>query len=195
MTGRYPLTWPEGWPRTRYPDPAGNKFGDNNTVYKASNGLYHNLALMGVEDIQLSSDMQLRLDGMPRSGQRMPDDAGVAVYFTRAGEKLVIACDLYMHIEDNIRAIALIVESMRRIERYGGDKMMKRAFTGFTAIEGPDAIRKEDWWQVLGVPPHSDREAAETSYRNLARKAHPDAGGSDAAMARLNKAIQEARTR
>ena len=28
MTGRYPLTWPEGWPRTRWPDPAGNKFGN-----------------------------------------------------------------------------------------------------------------------------------------------------------------------
>lgn len=194
MTGRYPLDWPMGWPRTSNPWPAGNKFG-NNSIWKAARGLHAELERMGAEDINLSSDLQLRNDGMPRSSQSVPRDTGVAIYFTRDGEKLVIACDIYNRCEDNIRAIALIIESMRRIERYGGDKMMKRAFTGFTAIEGPDAIRKEAWWEVLGVIETTRQEVVERVYKILAKKAHPDAGGSADEMARLNKAIQEARER
>lgn len=194
MTGRYPLDWPMGWPRTPDPWPAGNKFGDN-TIWKASRGLHAELERMGAEDIQMSSDLVLRLDGMPRSGQSVPRDTGVAIYFTRDGEKLVIACDLYNRCEANIRAIALIVESMRRIERYGGDKMMKRAFTGFAQITGPQAATIKPWWMVLGVNSDCDLWDAEAAFREKAKTAHPDAGGSADAMARLNKAIQEARER
>jgi curved DNA-binding protein CbpA len=41
---------------------------------------------------------------------------------------------------------------------------------------------------VLGVGQHAPRAQIEAAYRELARKAHPDTGGSNAAMARLNAA-------
>ena len=192
MTGRHPLTWPEGWPRTRKPQPAGNTFGKTNTLWKAAISIHSQLELMGAEDVQLSSDLQLRNDGMPRSGQRLVLDPAVAVYFTRDGENLVIACDLYDRIEANMRAVALIVESTRRIERYGGDRMMKRVYTGFLQITGPVS---EPWWEVLCCKQDADMHTVDFCYRNLVKTAHPDAGGSDKAMERLNKAIQEARVR
>lgn len=195
MTGQYPLTWPAGWPRTEHPEYAGAKFGSNLTIERARTGLYRELGLMGASDVQLSSNLELRLDGMPRSGQRRISDAGVTVYFERGGEDLVLACDLYENVEDNIRALALVVESMRRVERYGGDRMMERVFTGFARIEGPKADREEPWWEVLGLTRDTAIIVVEATYRSLAKKLHPDGGGSETAMARLNKAIQEARKR
>jgi curved DNA-binding protein CbpA len=46
---------------------------------------------------------------------------------------------------------------------------------------------------VLKVPPDATLAQAEAAYRALAKSAHPDHGGSDEAMARLNDAIATAR--
>lgn len=197
MTGHYPLDWPLGWPRTPDPQPAGSRFGQGLSIERARRGLYQELERLGAEDVRLSSNLQLRIDGMPKSGQRAPDDPGVAVYFTRDGADLVIACDLYNRCEHNLRALALVIESMRRIERYGGDKMMERTFTGFTALPPPSTgPQKRPWHEVLNVLPDAPIEVAEAAYRHLAKQRHPDApGGSDEAMAELNQGIKEARER
>jgi hypothetical protein len=47
-------------------------------------------------------------------------------------------------------------------------------------------------WRVELDHPYTLAEA-EAMYRHLAKKAHPDVGGSNEAMARLNRAIAEAR--
>ena len=193
MTGQYPLSWPQGWPRTTNPTSAGDRFGYNLTIAKARDGLYLELARMGAKDIRLSSDLALRLDGYPRSSQRGYSDAGVAVYFTRNGEKLVLACDLYTHVEDNMRALALVIESMRRVERYGGDKMMSRVFTGFTALPPPRGHRARFWWHVLGVRQNATWKEISASYKDLAKRAHPDVGGDPEEMTEINRALQEAR--
>lgn len=50
------------------------------------------------------------------------------------------------------------------------------------------------WRQVLGVSAtERDMSVIKTAYRKLAQSAHPDRGGSDAAMSRLNQAIAQAR--
>jgi hypothetical protein len=48
---------------------------------------------------------------------------------------------------------------------------------------------------VLGLLPGADLEVAEAAYRTLARRHHPDRGGSLDVMRRLNWAIQEIRER
>jgi hypothetical protein len=51
-----------------------------------------------------------------------------------------------------------------------------------------------DWWrEALGLGPDATRAQADSAWRTLARKAHPDLGGSTERMARLNAARDEAR--
>jgi hypothetical protein len=54
--------------------------------------------------------------------------------------------------------------------------------------------QRSGWRRVLGVPMGElDVRAIKQAYRKLAQRAHPDHGGSDAAMARLNNAFAQAR--
>jgi DnaJ-class molecular chaperone len=72
---------------------------------------------------------------------------------------------------------------MRGIERWGASDMMERAFSAFEALPPP-----RSHWETLGIRPGSSADAIQAAYRAKARAAHPDAGGSDAAMAELNSA-------
>lgn len=45
-----------------------------------------------------------------------------------------------------------------------------------------------DLYAVLGLEPTADSASVRSAYRTLARTSHPDAGGSQAAMIRLNEA-------
>ncbi len=45
-----------------------------------------------------------------------------------------------------------------------------------------------DHYTVLGVTPSADRRAIQFAYRALARRCHPDFGGDERTMARINEA-------
>jgi len=141
--------------------------------------------------VVLSTNIPLRRDGIPYAGQAQPQDPGVSIYFVRNGKRLVIACDCWDRVEDNLHSINLSVGAMRGLERWGCSDILDRAFTGFAALPPPE--QKSNWWDVLGVDPRDSLAFIETSYRNRARYAHPDAGGSTDKMARINCAIEEAR--
>jgi len=72
------------------------------------------------------------------------------------------------------------------MERHGAKQMIKAMFRGFQALPSPD-----DWRAILGNP--QTLAEAEAAYRDRARSAHPDAGGSHDTMARLNAARDAAR--
>jgi len=196
MTAGFPLQWPPGWPRTRPQDRAwslpGGRAANWNQVVKR---LRQELERLGVSHVVLSTDQPIRQDGHPYQAPRRIDDPGAAVYFTRNGKPLVIAQDRYELLVDNIRSIAIAIEHMRGLERHGGGHMMDRAFAGFEALPAPGEHAKRSWRQVLGIDPtgRGSIEAAEAQYRALARQHHPDAGGTQGAMAELNAAIDEAR--
>ena len=46
-------------------------------------------------------------------------------------------------------------------------------------------------YRILGLDPTAPDELVKLVYRHLARRLHPDAGGSTEAMARLNGAYEE----
>lgn len=77
----YPLSWPEGWPRTRPQDQkpmsswkrTGNQYRD---------ALATELERMGSPIAVISSNVPLNLRGMMTQGVE-PRDVGVAVYFSR----------------------------------------------------------------------------------------------------------------
>jgi hypothetical protein len=141
------------WKTSSYTPPGGmpNRYRAKSemTIAVAVDRVRAELKRMDVDgdDLVISTNLQLRLDGLPRSSQREPDDAGAAVYWRdRTGATRCMAIDRYYRVADNLAAIAATLDAMRAIERHGGAEILDRAFTGFTALEGP-----AKWWEVLQV--------------------------------------------
>jgi hypothetical protein len=183
----FPLTWPEGWPRTASRVSA-SRFGDW-TVFTATEQLLDELRRLGAKNAVISTSIPLRRDGIPYSRPPVDGDPGVAVYFSRKGAALCVPCDRYLDVADNIRAVTLAIEAMRALERHGTPHMLEAAFKGFAAL--PASAARVMWRDVLGDC--RTLQEAEIRYRDLARVAHPDAGGSHEAMSALNASIEAAR--
>ena len=81
----------------------------------------------------VSTNIETRNDGMPRSDRRDPVDPGVAVYFRANDTDYCMPCDKWNRVADNIAAIAGHIEAIRRIERYGV-QTLNDAFSGFVAL-------------------------------------------------------------
>jgi DnaJ-domain-containing protein 1 len=171
-TRAYPLYWPEGWPRTEPYKQKQSHFKDR-SIAKGREFLVDEVRRFGGTELIISSNLQLKLDGMPRSQQRQPDDRGVAIFFKRNDMDVALACDVYTTVEDNLWALCRTLEALRQIERDGSPSLINRAFKGFAQLPDPDA---RDWWEVLGVSRHAtDREVRE-AYIQLAKRYHPDTG-------------------
>ncbi len=197
----YPLAWPEGWQRTPAHKRTDSQFGDRryggrqNHDAWARDHLVDQVRRLGGRGLILSTNVELRRDGLPRAGQRPPADPGVAAYWlTRQNEWRVVASDRWLKVWENMRAIGLTLEALRGLERWGASGVLERAFQGFAALPsvGPDPTSRP-WWDVLGVDRHSTLDQAEAAYRTLARIHHPDRGGDAERMAALNAAITTAR--
>lgn len=200
---RYPLQWPDGWPRaamrkraqfsTKRNLPPGQTWGSKSlSVGDATTRVLQELARMGVVDgdAVISTNIALRLDGLPRSGQGEPHDPGVAVYWeTARGDRKVMAIDIYDRVADNLAAVAATLDAMRAIERHGGAQILERAFTGFDALPPPKSP-----FAILGVSAeHATEASIAAAYRAKVRTEHPDAPtGSHNKMADLNWARDEA---
>jgi hypothetical protein len=157
--------------------------------------LEHMIGYAERRNVVISTNVRTRLDGLPRSGERKPEDPGAAVYWEDPFNRTprVMAIDQYDEVADNLAAIAATLEAMRAIERHGGATILERAFTGFTALPNPDKART--WRDVLGYQPHENPTLVDvkTRYRVLSQTRHPDrAGGSHDAMAEINVAYEQA---
>ena len=174
----YPLQWPPGWPRT-----ASRQSWPTRAIAlePALAECQAELRRLGAKNIVLSSNVTL--------GSQAPVDPGVVAYCTYDGTQVSIPCDRWTTVAGNLRAIAKTIEAMRGMERWGAKHMVRAMLTGFTALPAP--IVPEDWRAALGNP--ATLAAAEAAYRELMKRAHPDAGGSHAQAAALNAAIQQAR--
>lgn len=182
----YPLTWPETMPRQKARE--AGKF--RTTLSAALKNVEASLLAFGrdsgksITGVVLSSNCTL--------GDRKPTDPGVAVWFVWDGLQVCIPVDRYSSVEANLQAIHHIIEARRVELRHGTLALVRATFTGFAALPAPSS--KRPWRKVLGfhdiqLPAKTDIERV---WRDLAKKAHPDAGGSEAAMAELNQARADA---
>lgn len=197
---KYPLAWPDGWDRTpsyrrrRAPYKVGNT--------RAIDHLMKQLKLMGGHQIVLSTNIELRNDGLPYANQpkRLTEDPGAAVYWsTSAFKDRVIACDKWQDVYDNIHALGLAIEHMRGIDRSGASQIMTKAFSAFGALPAAAAAPVvRPWWELFGFPQalveHLTFEMVKAKYRELAVQAHPDRNsGNNAPMVELNQALERAK--
>jgi len=212
VTPAYPLCWPAGWRRTPVEQRETAKFckkvahyiddwKDGKLVGKkraswdkreflsiaeATSRVLEELERMGIErdDVVISSNLRLRLNGLPASQQRAPDDCGAAIYWRKGAGTRCMAIDRYNRVQDNLAAIAATLDAMRAIERHGGAAILDRAFQGFIALPAPTA-----WWQTLKLKsPDVSRDDVISAHRRLAMEHHPDRGGDSQQMASINEA-------
>lgn len=191
----FPLTWTDGWGRLKSYQRKRATFTRNKrelTISDAVTRVREELGRMAIrdDDLVVSTNLELRMDGWPKSGQREPSDPGAAVYWRdKAKNTRCMAIDRYDRVADNLAAIAATLDAMRAIERHGGAEILNRAFTGFTAIEHE---ARQHWSEVLGVPRNACREEIDTAHRRLRSQHHPDKGGSPEQFQRIQQAYAEA---
>lgn len=190
MTQAYPLSWPAGWARTPGYSRKRAIFKNDRmevSIAVARRRLADQLDLLRARNVILSTNVELRADGQPRSDRRAPEDPGVAVYFDLKEKPTVLACDRWDRVADNIVALAKHIEAMRGMDRWGVGSL-EQAFTGYQALPAPDP-----WWKRLGLSgPTRDAEAIRKAWAKASRDAHPDRpGGSHDRMAAVNTARDE----
>lgn len=192
-----PLQWPTGWKRTQPAYRRNATFTKHKkqlAIYDGVERVMEELSRLGLgrNDVVISTNVETRMDGFPRSDRAGPGDPGAAVYWQeKKGGRRVMAIDEYNRVADNLAAIAATLEAMRAIERHGGAAILERVFTGFTALPAPGAQR--EWWVVLEVSHTCTTDDAKQAFRRLASRHHPDKpGGSHEKMAELNTALQQA---
>ena len=135
------------------------------------------LRRMGIPDwnVIISTNVPLRLDGMPRSDKE-PGDPGAAVYWKKSDKQAMrcMAIDRYTRVADNLAAISATLEAFRTVERHGGGVILERAFLGFAAL--PERATQH-WREVLGIQGSASAQLVEDRFRALAQVHHPDKGG------------------
>ena len=186
----YPLCWPDKWPRAKWR--TSSRFGRGGKGAPLSDArafLQGELDRLGGRNPILSSNLKLRLDGLPAAGQIEPGDTGVALYFALKEKPVVLACDKWRRVADNIWAIAKHIEALRGQERWGVGSI-EQAFRGYMAL--PERSEASSWWKVLGVALNATPEQIKEAYRRKSLECHPDRGGTDQAMAEMNLAYAEA---
>ncbi|QUW18867.1 hypothetical protein [Agrococcus sp. Marseille-Q4369] len=142
-----------------------------------------------------------RLDGYPRSTAKA-EHPGVILTLDSKHGALSYPCDTFDRWEDNLRAIALALEALRKVDRYGVTKRGEQ-YRGFLAIEATaapsgfaNAGAAEEWLQKLVVD-GGITLAGINSTRALVRIAqrltHPDRGGSAEDFQRVGLAVDKLR--
>lgn len=177
----FPLQWPLAWPRTRFP---GSGLFKPKSIEQARVELMGELRMLRALNPVLSSNLILRKDGFPHSGQPRPHDSAVAVYFTLGKKRVVLACDKWTKVEDNIWAIARHVNALRGQDRWGVGSI-EQAFAGYVALEertGPSCF------EILDIGSDATEQQILEAYRRKARETHPDAGGSSEAFNQVAQA-------
>lgn len=148
------------------------------------------------------ADHGIRLDGELNARAKVNGPAVVLAFDAPNIGPLKYACDRFWHWQENLRAIVLGLESLRRVERYGIASRGEQ-YTGFKAL--PSGI-------ALSAAPMTEEEAAtvlldlggedvyfdpdderpsdaqlDEVFRRAVKRHHPDQGGTreafDALMA------------
>ncbi len=137
-----------------------------------------------------------RLDGLPRAG-RVAAHPGIVLSFDSKHGPLSYPCDTFDRWEDNLRAIALALEALRKVDRYGVTKRGEQ-YRGFLALEATAApsgyATAEDALGFIRAmsgerPEQSDLAGVQRALRLAKRNTHPDtAGGTADAFQRVSLA-------
>ena len=189
MTQAYPLAWPVGFPRTVTSTSSRFKTSLAGAVRNVQDELrrFGNDSGKRVENVVVSSNVTLMDD--------RPKDPGVACYFVWDRVQCCIPVDRYSKPEENLQAIALILEAERAKIRHGGLNIVRAAFRGYASLPPPtdaNGALPPPYWKVLGISEKAPLSAAKAAYLALVKKEHPDHGGDAAKFNQIVEAWKQA---
>ena len=181
----------EQWPQQKTPS-----YNQRYSPFRASYAktlylLERELSHLRAKDILIQAYFEhrdIRNDGWPRSSAR-PKESGVIVTFTGKSGVMSFPCDLFKGWEDNLRAIALSLEALRQVDRYGVTRNNEQ-YRGFARLEAPKDNRAEALAfisRITGLSPREIQADPQGAYRLAARALHPDSGGNHADFVRLQE--------
>ena len=139
---------------------------------------------------------RIRQDGAPRSDARM-QRPGIILSFEGKHGPVSMPCDTFDDWRDNLRAIALALEALRKIDRYGVTKRGEQ-YRGWQALASPstspgDEIKtRQDAYAFLRrvIGGRADILPVSDALREAQRATHPDSGGSADNFKRVMKCEQ-----
>lgn len=143
-------------------------------------------------------EKDFRLDGLPYANSR-PEHPGVILAIEPKGSpSLSFPCDTFDDWKDNLRAITLTLEALRKIDRYGVTQTGQQ-YTGWRAIESKPSVdavgvacallarfawpnendaNQANWAHKIATDP----EIRRNTIRQARAKAHPDRHNGDQAL-------------
>lgn len=148
-------------------------------------------------NIILQADVELsdvRLDGMLRA-QARPKSPAVAVTFDSMHGPLSYPCDTYSDWQDNIRAIAMSLQSLRAVDRYGVTKRAEQ-YKGWQKLPPPPSQNSTAQYiqtllielsNLTGIPYPEVRDNVAAAIKTARIKHHPDRGGDPAISKRIGE--------
>jgi hypothetical protein len=167
--------------------PPGHRFSQFSAGLTATLGLLsREMSSLSAARIVVELDVQdsdIRLDGYPRANARIGNPAVAVSFESRYGPLRYATCE-FTDWRDNLRAIALSMEALRKVDRYGVSKRGEQ-YQGWKAIpmstDPADAIQTEaqarayldekwggDVRQAL-FETHPDRGGDEDEFRKVIR--------------------------
>lgn len=159
--------------------------------------LFRELKMLGAKNAVMEVDLQesqIRLDGRPKSGARKPETPAVAIAFDTDKGSMRFATDRFYNWEHNVRAIALGMEALRKIERYGIANSDQQ-YTGWRQLEakGQSSIDAEATIFALARTELDEPGfTVKQAYRRAVRYVHPDVNaGAQADWDRLQAAAKQ----
>jgi hypothetical protein len=181
-TAPLPTTWPGKSNGERGNSPFKSDWGATLSL------LERELRHLNAHDVVLAIGVlaaHIRNDGGVRADARIREP-GVVLSFTSGPDRLSFPCDRFNFWQDNVRAIALALEALRKVDRYGVQS--GRQYQGFKALPGAGqssiGMSTDAAALVLsaltGDPPMpmtTRAGAAREAVRSARAKAHPDRGG------------------
>jgi hypothetical protein len=153
------------------------------------------LHYLGARDVLLQVAIpagQFRLDGFPRASARQEHPGIILTMNTNVGA-LSYPCDTFLRWEDNLRAIGLALEALRKVDRYGVTKRGEQ-YQGFLALEArpepgwADTSSVLTWLALISGEELSPSVPVARLLRRAQRATHPDHGGDQADFDRVTRA-------
>jgi hypothetical protein len=196
------VSWPVAHTTGRKPAPFRTHTGNPMPLSDTMEILRREIRALGATETIVQVALQprdIRNDGMIRADARQPAHPGVIVTFESRYGPLSYPCDKFTKWQDNLRAIAIALESLRRVDRFGVTRSGEQ-YKGWVAIPPKPAIwHPQNANEAAGfiveiLEPGSlskpagrsmltlildDLDASRAAYRRAAKILHPDNGNGD----------------
>lgn len=172
--------WPEN-------TPLGKRHAHFKTPFNRTlDMIEYELRKLGATEILIEAGFtlpDLRNDGWPRGGAE-PSHPGVILYFKSKEGPMRFPCGTYSTWRDNLHALALTLENLRAIDRYGvtlghqqylGFRALPPATTKFATLEDAAQFLEIQCGGLATLSPILDSpDSYRSAYREAARRLHPD---------------------